>query len=75
MIVTCTFQDFKALHLDASSTKYSGAMMYVKGAGGVTHASSMNTARLGIVFVLSNTPTQNNFLEEFPDAVKVDSIS
>ena len=75
MTITCTFNDFKNVCLDASLVKYGGSVVYVKGVGdGVTHAALLNTARLNVIFALSNTPTQNNFLAEFPDAIKVDSI-
>ena len=75
MVVTCTFNDFKAINIDTSAIKFGGIVVYVKGAGdGITHAALLNTARLNVVFVLSNTPTQNNFLAEFPGAIKVDSI-
>lgn len=70
MTVTCTFNDFKTL-----CGSYGGAMMFVKDASNdVTHASLFNTARPGIVFVLSNTPTKANFLAEFPESISVSSI-
>jgi len=73
MVITCSFNDFKAICLDASSIKFGGTVVYVKSSG-ITHAALLNTARLNVVFVLSNTPTEANFLAEFPNAIKVDSL-
>ena len=75
MKVTCSFNDFKDICKDSIGLKYGGVIIYVNVAGtGVTLASFFNTARLGVTFVLTNTPSQNNFLTDFPDAIKVDNI-
>lgn len=74
MNITCTFNDFKSICKDQSLNLMGGKVLYVKGAG-VTYTTLLNSSRLGMVFALSNTPTEANFLVDFPNAIKVDSIS
>ena len=76
MNITCTFNDLKTICKSASSPNYGGIVLYVKDPGlGVTYVTLLNTARLGIIFILSNTPTEANFLEAFPDAIKIETLS
>lgn len=76
MTVVCTFSEFQNICKDPSNIKFGGIVLFVKDPlDGVTHASILNTSRLGVVFSLSNTPTKNNFLAEYPGAVQVDSIT
>ena len=75
MTVTCTFNDFTNICKDPSNIRFGGVVLYVFLSGtGVTHASFLNTSRLGVVFSLSNTPTKNNFLADHPGAIQVDQI-
>ena len=75
MQITCTFNDFKEICKDSSNLKYGGKVVFVVTQGvGVTACSSFNTSRLGVSFVLSNTPSKNSFLAEYPDAIQVDAL-